>query len=134
MLIKKNVIDTYTLNKNKLTKINDDAKNNTTTIENIIKTKLKHELNNANIDYLYLKLYCNFDVFENADYFFTGLFKYNKDVFEITKDNKSNNIIIYNKDNKKDFTKKYLELCNEITMIGEFLYIDKINKLEKESN
>jgi hypothetical protein len=123
-------IDYVIPNEQQLTQINNDAKKHTTTIENILKTKLKYEFDNANIDFYQLKLYCDFDLFKNNDYYFTGLFKYDKDIYEVIQLNNSNKVVIINKDNKKEFTKKYLMLCDEITNIGETLFIDNIHKLE----
>jgi hypothetical protein len=119
----------YTIpNETQLKQINNGAKKHITTIKNIIKLKLIDEFNNANIDYSYLKLCVDLNIFENADYYFTGLFKFNKEVYEVVE--KENNIVILNKNNKKEFTELYKRLCNEITIIGETIFVDRINKLE----
>jgi hypothetical protein len=119
----------YTIpNETQLKQINNDAKKHIDTIENIIKLKLIDEFNNACIDYYCLKLHIDLNIFKNADYYFTGLFKFNNELYEIIE--KENNIIILNKNNKKEFTEIYKRLCNEITTIGETIFVDRINKLE----
>jgi len=129
MIENNKTIEMVSHNNTKLIEINDAIKKQNDNIKNLLKMKIKQKFRDATIGFLYLKLYCNFDLFKNCNCFFTGLFKFENEVYEVLFHEEKDTITIENKNKKKDFTKIYNETCNEINQIGEIIFFDKINYL-----
>ena len=116
-----------------LQRVNSEATQSFSSIEAALKRKITTELNELGVEFLFLKLHLAFDIFKECDCYFTGLFKYNGEQYEVVKGNKDNYVAILNKKGKKGFSNLYKVKCCELKEIGEILFFDKVNKiLERE--
>jgi len=116
-------------NKDELIKLNNEIKDRTGFIKDVLKLKLVSELEEDDIDFIYLKMHINLDLFETCDCFFTGLFKFNNEIYEVVFNEDKNAVVLLNKNNKKDFTEYYKRKCFEINNIGELIYFNRLNNL-----
>jgi len=118
-------------NDSNMVETNNMLKKYNATMHKILKLKLCDDFDNANVIYSCVKLYCDFDIFKNNNFFFTGLIKYKNEPYEIIYNEEKDTIVILNKNGKSEFTELYNHECKSLTDIGEFIFIDRYNLLER---